>query len=222
MVAGGFDGRSPLAGAERYDPATGRWSSAGTMAVPRLMAAAARLPGGDVLVVGDGNTASRYDPATNSWTTTDGMVASPVLPSVVALPGGEVLVAGGESDGHAVAAAELYHPATGAWTSAGTLRGARAGAGAIALSNGEVLVAGGTAETISPSGAVTLAVRSSADLYALDAQMRLAAPAGTGPVAAPSGISASEYGGIFGGLAGIGLLGLLGVGLLGYRRRYRR
>ena len=73
LVAGGFDvgnetGRL-LASAERFDPNTGIWSNAGSVAVPRFDPTATLLDNGKVLVAGgllaDGVTSSAdlYDPA---------------------------------------------------------------------------------------------------------------------------------------------------------------
>ena len=76
LVAGGFDvgnetGRL-LASAERFDPNTGIWSNAGSVAVPRFDPTATLLDNGKVLVAGgllaDGVTSSAdlYDPAAGS------------------------------------------------------------------------------------------------------------------------------------------------------------
>jgi N-acetylneuraminic acid mutarotase len=49
---GGTDGSSPLASAERYDPATNRWTPAATMQTGRWGHSATLLPNGQVLVAG--------------------------------------------------------------------------------------------------------------------------------------------------------------------------
>ena len=73
LVAGGQLG---VASAERYDPATDRWTPS-TPAVPRAYHTASLLPDGRVLVAGglgrEGDPAATatteiYDPKTNSWT----------------------------------------------------------------------------------------------------------------------------------------------------------
>src|SRR5439155_1493894 len=77
LVAGGFgpSGSSgTLAGAEVYDPASGAWAPTGSMATPRELHTATRLPGGGVLVAGGLRgynhylaTAEVYDPASGTW-----------------------------------------------------------------------------------------------------------------------------------------------------------
>jgi N-acetylneuraminic acid mutarotase len=55
LVAGGTDSiglDGGLTSAELYDPGTNTWSSAGNMNASRAGAAAALLPGGEVLMVG--------------------------------------------------------------------------------------------------------------------------------------------------------------------------
>jgi len=73
LVAGGFEGSdaqgyTSIASAELFDPATGTWRSAGSIAVPRVLFTATLLDNGKVLIAGggitDGVTASAelYDP----------------------------------------------------------------------------------------------------------------------------------------------------------------
>lgn len=89
LVAGGstdpygYAFSSKIATAEQWDPATGHWSPAGDMQVPRLNANATLLENGKVLVTGgccgstffpdagdnfSANTTELYDPENNSWT----------------------------------------------------------------------------------------------------------------------------------------------------------
>ncbi len=88
LVAGGFGAVEPpgptgnavaLASAELYDPATGRWTTTGSMSGARGWHTATMLENGKVLVAGGssspvaGNaidTAEIYDPVTGTWTPT--------------------------------------------------------------------------------------------------------------------------------------------------------
>jgi WD40 repeat protein len=52
LVAGGHDGSGFISSAELYDPASGTWSSTGSMATARENHSATLLPGGKVLAAG--------------------------------------------------------------------------------------------------------------------------------------------------------------------------
>ncbi len=117
LVAGGTANISTAIGtAEVYDPATGNWSSAGTLVTARYGHAAVLLGDGKVLVVGgtDGDnplsSAELYDPAMNSWTA----VAYPMSTARMGhaafmLGNGKVLVAGGSDGSSILRSAELYY-----------------------------------------------------------------------------------------------------------------
>lgn len=89
VVAGGkgsIDPTTPaLASAEAYDPATGTWTSAGSMQTARAMAASTVLAGGDVLVAGGRNGTSflksadryNYSPPTATPTITPTFTVTP-------------------------------------------------------------------------------------------------------------------------------------------------
>jgi N-acetylneuraminic acid mutarotase len=160
LAAGGYNLRdnSPnaLNSAELYDPATGTWSSTGSLNGGRVLHTATLLPSGKVLVV-DGycgvncanSRAELYDPDSGKWVYT----GSPQIERfgeqmATLLENGKVLVAGGldfwtfeYTDG-----AELYDPATGEWSLTGKLEIARLGRVAPLLSNGKVLVVGTSAD----------------------------------------------------------------------------
>jgi hypothetical protein len=73
VVVGGRDRNQTLKSAERYDPATDRWTDAGSLDVARWLHTAVLLPGGSILVTGGRGEANplaseeRYDSATNKW-----------------------------------------------------------------------------------------------------------------------------------------------------------
>ncbi|MGD9736601.1 MAG: Kelch repeat-containing protein [Solirubrobacterales bacterium] len=120
LVAGGQvwgGGGTPLASAEIYDPASGEFSSTGSMAVARFGAISAPLPDGTILVAGGygaGSLASAetYDPETGEFSPTGSMVAPRAMGLAATLPDGRVLIAaagGGENE----LTTEIYDPLTG-------------------------------------------------------------------------------------------------------------
>jgi large repetitive protein len=148
LVAGGYNGATPLASAELYNPASGTWTATGSMVAGRGGHTATLLPDGKVLVAGcangnDAPSAELYDPGTGSWTATGSMVTPRCADfTATLLPDGRVLVAGG-GNGHILASAELYDPGTGSWTATGDMGTPRSDHTATLLPDGKVLVAGG-------------------------------------------------------------------------------
>jgi len=129
LVAGGisrgdFPDPQVEASAEIYDPATGRFASTGSMAVPRYKHGAALLADGKVLVVG-GQTGGPYgdrlasteifDPRTGKFSGGPQMHISrfKLHDGVVALRDGRILVAGGADQ------MEVYDPASGTFMPVG-------------------------------------------------------------------------------------------------------
>lgn len=172
LIVGGEGSRendAPLASAEVFDPASGRWSSAGTLAGARRGFTLVALPDGGAIVAGGVSvveaapnvilsTVERFDPVSNRWS------AGAVLPypaagaAGVGLEDGRVLLAGGSSgapqpiDRDAgtyvsglTAAAVLFDPERGTWTATVSMPSARAGASAVLLADGSVVVLGGSA-----------------------------------------------------------------------------
>ncbi|HSL32877.1 MAG TPA: kelch repeat-containing protein, partial [Candidatus Limnocylindrales bacterium] len=153
LVIGGIDPTSPdgrpIALAEAWDPATGAFTAAGTLAAGRTEHSATLLPDGRILVAGGGEcsrTAEIWDPATAAFTPTGSMAASRAAHTATLLPDGRVLALGGWGDDDRVATAELWDPASGTFTATGSMQTARFGHTATRLANGSVLVVGGAVE----------------------------------------------------------------------------
>lgn len=148
FVVGGWN-REYLATAIIYAPATGTWSSADALAMPRQGHAAVMLPSGKVLVVGGENSngyttaAELYDPATGTWSSAGATSLLRGYNTATVLPSGKVLVAGGLNWGGAQRTVDTYDPAMGAWSIAAPLIEHRHSHTATVLPSGKVLVAGG-------------------------------------------------------------------------------
>lgn len=125
LVAGGGrpdrEPRRALASAELFDPATGRFTLAGTMAQERYKHGAVRLANGDVLIVGGSDirdyggklrSVERFDVAAGRFVPA-GNLADPrfkIADGLLLLPGNRVLVAAGDT------APEIFDVARGAGT----------------------------------------------------------------------------------------------------------
>lgn len=155
LLFGGFGSDAPPH-AELFDPATGRFSSAGRMPVALVGSFGGGqnnllLPDGRVLIVeatGDGaeltTTVQFYDPATDEFT------LGPSLPSprqahrIAQLDDGRVLILGGWG-ANAVREgndAFIFDPSTGAFTATGSLTVQRIAPFVVTLDDGRVLVVG--------------------------------------------------------------------------------
>lgn len=160
IAIGGWDGAddAPLAAAvEAYDPATGTWHAAGSLAAGRWLHTATLLSDGTVLLVGGIGgqldaagpaPVERYDPPSGLARPTAPLLEHRTGHTATLLPDGTVLVTGGwapGSSGPHLATAERYDPRTGTWRPAARMGTARAGHGAALLADGTVLIAGGTA-----------------------------------------------------------------------------
>ncbi|MGI8686647.1 MAG: SBBP repeat-containing protein, partial [Acidimicrobiales bacterium] len=164
-ATGGFVNAGPVTDtAEVYDPATGTWSAAGSLATRRAIHTATLLGNGRVLVAGgrtctgpppascDSNfftgKAELYDPATRAWTATGDLALARHTGDAVLLADGRVLTAGGFGMAGApedpnLSVTEIYDPATGAWSTAGPLNLARGRVILVRLLDGRVLAVGG-------------------------------------------------------------------------------
>jgi hypothetical protein len=176
LVAGGLsnaDAFHPLASAELYDPETGKFSSTGSMLIPRSLQTATLLQDGRVLIVGGYDASDftgtgeapgsgkpiptiapgppdprrigeTYDPVTGAFRRTGSMSVDRYGDTATLLRDGRVLIAGGESlRSGIVSSAELYDPRTGLFAPTGSMSTSRTGHTATLLANGDVLVAGG-------------------------------------------------------------------------------
>ena len=164
LVAGGFvpdawSGVYPTA-AEFFDPATGKFSPAGSLAMPTANATATLLTDGRVLIAGGRGPvatppmtafAELYDPSAGpevAPTTHGGFVATGSMVharsehAATRLADGRVLIVGGFNDAP-LALAELYDPATGKFRVTGSMAQSRIDPVATLLSDGRVLVTGG-------------------------------------------------------------------------------
>ncbi len=161
LVAGGMGTNLPdpyVYPTEVYDPATGLWTTNGSLLVGRSGHTATLLLNGTVLITG-GETTNRiiatedcelFDPATGLCTAT-GLLPYPIANhTATLLPDGQVLAAAGDIDigtfgGFSLVpynGSALYDPNAGTWTQMANLNKAHDYHTATLLTNGVVLVAG--------------------------------------------------------------------------------
>jgi N-acetylneuraminic acid mutarotase len=160
LIAGGLEFTNlALASAEVYNPATNRWTSAGSLGTARLDHTATLLPSGKVLVTGGWDapgpanslaSAELYDPATNAWSPAAPMVGSRTFHTATLLADGRVLVVGGQGFRMRAGAfdvslpnAEIYDPESNHWSTTAPVGFSRVGQTVTRLADGRVLVAGG-------------------------------------------------------------------------------
>ncbi len=153
LVVGGFagEGRPPLTSAEIFDPASGQWTSTGSLALGRGGHVAALLGDGRVLVAGGWIGPSTYtattevfDPATGAF------LPGPRLPeaadglAAATLPDGCVLVVGGQVESRVATGQAAAICPDGTVSQFAPLATARFKHGVVVLDSGQVLVVGGT------------------------------------------------------------------------------
>ncbi len=117
------NGISPVVykSAQLYNPATGTWSTTGSMNKLRTDFASVVLPNGNVMAIG-GQQATSIDPMSASceiynvqtgiWSYTDSMHVARTYHAAISLRNGQVLVVGGIQDN----TCELYNPSTNTWS----------------------------------------------------------------------------------------------------------
>ncbi|MEO7455109.1 MAG: kelch repeat-containing protein [Gemmatimonadaceae bacterium] len=147
-------GATPTERAELYDPASGRFTSTGSMRTARRPYGVTVTADGMVLVAGGTSTGKRiigdaelYDPSTGTFSAIAGLHHAREKHTAALLRDGRVLIAGG-SDGQEakdlLASSEIFDPRTGQFTAGPTLTVARHKIVSAAMTNGSVLVAGGS------------------------------------------------------------------------------
>ncbi|QIL19864.1 kelch repeat-containing protein [Thermomonas sp. HDW16] len=166
VVVGGHNGQRKnltiLASAELYNPASGRFSRAGAMRMPRHKHDAVLLPEGRVLITGGADhrddrgvysSSELFDPKTGSF------IAGPEMKlgrykhggSSLVLPNGKVLVSGGAPQ------AEIYDPTSRVFRLVpGKPRMAGQFSAAAPISGGEVLITGGYGNGTGPRASAWL------------------------------------------------------------------
>jgi hypothetical protein len=139
--------------AEIYNPATGTWTSTGSLKTgPRALHTITLMYGGKSLVTGGWNgkaalsSAEIYNLKTGTFSATGSMKHVHAEHSAIDLFDGRVLITGGfDSSGNPIASAEIYDPATGIFsdTKWGPMASARSGHRMNTVGDGKVLITGG-------------------------------------------------------------------------------
>ena len=114
LVIGGTTGdegaEEPVTAAERYDPATGTFSSEGDPGIDPIHAATL-LPSGEVFIIGDSGEVVLYDPATGAFGPTGHSIGeNRVFYTTTVLRDGRVLIVGGLKDLQATDQILIYNP----------------------------------------------------------------------------------------------------------------
>jgi len=203
----------PLANAESYSEATGKFSAAASaMSVTRMGATATLFSGGTlagkVLIVGGIDkfgdvltSAEIYDPISGNFTPTTGSLHNArYAHDATLLANNDVLITGGlrDNQGNVLDSAEVFNPSTGTFTAVGSMHDQRFGHTTTVLPDNTVLVVGGfsalegntvtSAEVYNPIAQTFTAVGSMTQMRGFQTATLL----GNGKVLIAGGFSADE------------------------------
>ncbi len=145
LVAGGIDGKSSVAQAEIYDPATSLFDATGSLTQSRTRHSATAISGGRVLIIGgihDGlavDSTEVFDAATGAFQYGAHLDQPRAGHTATLLPNGQVVVIGGDERGSIEIFNGREFQAIGARLSA-----PRSEHSALLLADGRILIAGGS------------------------------------------------------------------------------
>lgn len=156
LMAGGFykdsgGSETPIASAELFDPAEGRFVSTDDLNEARSSHTATLLESGKVLIVGGWikgkrtSTVELYDPVAGEFSFVESLQAPRAGMTATALKDGTILIVGGEqARSQHQPVAERYDPRRGTFMPAGQLNVPRSAHTATLLDDGRVLIVGGS------------------------------------------------------------------------------
>ncbi|MCU1285175.1 MAG: Kelch motif protein [Acidobacteriales bacterium] len=141
--------------AELFDPATGKYTTTGSLNISRYAHSAALLDDGRVLILGGETTenigptdqvtaAEVYNPATGTFAPFGNIIFGRGFHALARLNSGKYLLAGGYNEnGSPSPTTEIFDPETGTSTAGPDMSDWRIRAAAVKLKTGEVLIVGG-------------------------------------------------------------------------------
>lgn len=164
ITAGGTDGLTFTATAERWTSSAGTWVAAGSIGQPVAGGVGALLPSGKALFAGGAGDAGYYgfgdlyNASTGTWAQTPPMAHVHAYGAGAQLTNGNVLVIAGMDGGDSLTTntVDIYSASLNTWSAGNPLPGAgRYALTATTLSDGRILVAGGNNGTSGGSAAMS-------------------------------------------------------------------